>query len=125
MNPQAAPIAPRVTTPVPLEPQIINDQLPRQDTEQTIPMQLVSTGQEEQDSVVPTPTRAPNQEGRESTAPLEWNTYMNRTTRDALVDDTGQPTSQVLLSDVLTGQPPSTSRVPLFPPSICLGPHFS
>ena len=47
VNPQAAPIAPQVTTPVPLEPQVINDQLPRQDTEQTIPMQLVSTGQEE------------------------------------------------------------------------------
>ena len=62
------------------------------------------------------------------TTPLEWNTSMNRTTRDTLVDDTGQPTSQVLLSDVLTGWPPGeppTSRVPLFPPESAWDPHFS
>ena len=70
MNPQAAPTAPWVNTPVPLELQVINNQIPRQDTEQTIPMQLVSTGQEEQDSIVPTPPRAPNQEEGESTVPL-------------------------------------------------------
>ena len=64
VNPQAAPTTPRETTPVPLESQVIDYQIPRQDTEQTIPMQLVSTGQEERDSIVPTPSRAPNQEGR-------------------------------------------------------------
>ena len=118
VNPQAAPTTPWETTPVPLEPQVINNQIPRQDTKQTIPMQLVLTGQEEQDSIVPTPPRAPNQEERESTIPLGWNTSMNRATRDAPVDDAGQPTFQVPLSDVLTGQPPgepSTSRVSLFP----------
>ena len=115
-------------TPVPLEPQVIDNQIPRQDTEQTIPTQLVSTGQEEQDSIVPTPPRAPNQEERELTVPLGWNMSMNRATRDAPVDDTGQPTFQVQLSDVLTGRPPgepSTSRVPLFPPESSRDPHFS
>ena len=128
MNPQAALTTPRETTPVPLEPQVIDNQIPRQDTEQTIPMQLVSTGQEEQDSIVPTPPRAPNQEERESTVPLGWNTSMNRATRDAPVDDTGQPTFQVPLSDVLTGCPPgepSTSRAPLSPSESAWDPHFS
>ena len=90
-------------TPVPLEPQVINDQLPGQDTEQTIPMQLVSTGWEKQDSIVPTPLRAPNWEERGLTVPLGWNMSMNRATRDAPADDTGQLTSQVLLNNVLTG----------------------
>ena len=128
VNPQAAPTTPWVTTPVPLELQVIDDQLPRQDTEQTIPMQLVSTGQEEQDSIVPTQPRAPNQEERESTVPLGWNTSMNRATGNAPVDDTGQPTFQVLLSDILTGQPPGeppNSRVPLFPLELAWEPHFS
>ena len=128
VNPQAALTTPRETTPVPLEPQVIDYQIPRQDTEQTIPMQLVSTGQEEQDSIVPTPSGAPSQEERESTVPLGWNTSMNGANRDAPVDDTGQPTFQVPLSDILTGQPPeepSTSRVPLFPPESTQDPHFS
>ena len=88
-------------------------------------MQLVSTGQEGQDSIVPTPLRAPDREERELTIPLGWNMSMNRATRDAPFDDTGQPTSQVPLSDVLTGQPPGeppTSRVSLFPPRIHPGP---
>ena len=92
VNPQAAPTAPQVTMSVPLEPQGINNQILRQDTEQTIPMQLVSTGQEEQDSIVPISPRAPYQEERESTVLLGWNTSMNRTNRDAPVEDTGQPT---------------------------------
>ena len=127
-EPSGSPTTPQVITPVPLEPQVIGDQLPRQDTEQTIPMQLVSTGQEEQDSIVPTPPRAPSKEERESTVPLGWNTSMNRATRNAPVDDTGQPTSQVLLSDVLTGWPPGeppTSRVPLFPLESAWDPCFS
>ena len=92
VNPQAAPTAPQVTMPIPLESQGINNQVPRQDTEQTIPMQLVSTGQEEQDSIVPIPLRAPNQKERELTVLLGWNTSMNRANRDAPVEDTGQPT---------------------------------
>ena len=111
-----------------LEPQVIDDQLPRQDTEQTIPMQIVSTGQEEQGSIVPATLRAPNQEERESTVPLGWNTSMNRATRNAPVDDTGQPSSQVPLSDVLTGWPPGeppTSRVPLFSPESTQDHSFS
>ena len=105
MNPWAALTTPRETTPVPLEPQGINYQIPRQDTEQTIPMQLVSTGREEQDNIVPTPSLAPNQEERELTVPLGWNTSMNGANREAPVDDTEQPTFQVPLSDVLTGSP--------------------
>ena len=128
VNPQAAPTTPWETTPVPLEPQVIDYQIPSQDTEQTITMQLVSTGQEDQDGIVPTPSRTPNQEGRESTVPLGWNMSMDRANWDAPVDDTGQPAFQVPLSDVLTGQPheePSTSRVPLFPPESTQDPHFS
>ena len=44
------------------------------------------------------------------------------------VDDTGQPISQVPLSDVLTGKPSGetpTSRVPLFPPESVWDPGFS
>ena len=92
VNPQAVPTTPRETTPVPLELQVINYQIPRQDTEQIIPMQLVSTGQEEQDGIVPTPSRTPNQEGRESTVPLGWNMSMNIANKDGPVDDIGQPT---------------------------------
>ena len=100
--------------PVPLEPQVIDYQNLRQDTEQTIPMQL-----EDQNCIVPTPSRTPNQEGRESTVPLGWNMSTNRANQDAPVDDTGQPAFQVLLSDVLTGwspEEPPTSRAPSFPP---------
>ena len=91
-------------------------------------MQLVSTDQEDQDGIVPTPSRTPNQEGRESTVPLGWNMSMNRANWDVPVDNTGQPAFQVLLSDVLTGQPPeepSTSRVSLFLPEFTWDPHFS